>query len=192
VATPTPHLYLQRQRCPTRNISLKCDTLSIHTNRPLAHQESPKLAKLPSSRSNILSLNILKRSSKGLEFGIGLWCYSRLFLFLYLCNSEILLYSNGLHVSKGGPLHYTVFGFCELGGELKQRWAMHIAVDGSSSCVCSRKRRISLEDITRLSVRTFFTASLYALSYFYFIQGLTCYAWGIHLTLQPEKVGEKT
>jgi hypothetical protein len=104
--------------------------------------------------------------------------------------SKVLSYSNGLHVPKGGgPLHYTVFGFCELEGTLKQRWAMHIDEDGTSSCVFNRKRHISWEEITPLSVCKFLIASLFFIL-FYFFQGPTCYAPGIRLTSQPEKVGE--
>jgi hypothetical protein len=104
-----------------------------------------------------------------LGFGRIVSCF-----FFCLCNSKVILYSNGLHVpEEGGPLHYTVFGFCELGGTLKQRWAMHIDEDGTSSCVFSKKRCISWEDITPLSVCKFITTSLLFIL-FYFFQRLTC------------------
>ena len=177
------------QKTYRHNIPLKWLLLHTHTSRRFAHQGPPRLAKPPTTRSFVLSLNTSKRSREGIKIGIGLWSYSKLFFFC-LCNSKVILYSNGLHVPEGGgPLHYTIFGFCELGGTLKQRWAMHIDEDGTSSCVFSKKRRISWEDIIPLSVCEFLTASLFFIL-FYFIQGLTCCAPRICLTSQPEKVGE--
>lgn len=146
------------------NIPLTCRSLYTYTGRPLAHQEQPKLARPPSTRSFVHSMNTVKGSKGSLGFGIGLWSYSRPFLFTYLYTSEIHIYSNGLHVSYGGPLHYTVFGFSEQGGALKQQWAMHINENGSSSYVRSKKRCIFWEDI---SIRKFLTLSQLYLIFFF-------------------------
>ena len=77
-------------------------------------------------------------------------CYSKLFLFLYLYPSEMCFYSGGLHSSRyGGHDHYTIFGFREQGGRLKQGWSMHVDEDGSSKCVIPSKNRcIYWGDIT--------------------------------------------
>jgi hypothetical protein len=63
------------------NIPLTCRSLYIYTGRPLAHQEQPKLARPPSTRSFVHSMNTVKGSRGSLGFGIGLWSYSRPFLF---------------------------------------------------------------------------------------------------------------
>ena len=72
------------------------------------------------------------------------------YFFIIFTHIWINLYSNGLHVSHGGPLHYTIFAFVKRGGALHQRWAMHVDEDGFSTYVASRKRKIYWGDITRL------------------------------------------
>jgi hypothetical protein len=110
------------------------------------------------------------RSRGSLEFGIGWWlCSTPFLIFNYLYTYEILLYSQGLHVSRGGgPLHYTVFGFYERRRALRQSWAMHVDKDGTSTYVPSKKQRIFWQDITHLSYPFVnFLSSLYILSYFF-------------------------
>jgi len=70
------------------------------------------------------------------------------FILLYVYSTKMYSYSGALHTSyKGGKNHYTVFGFYEGGGELKQIWAMHINEDGSSTIVSSKKRMIFWSEV---------------------------------------------
>ena len=88
-------------------------------------------------------------------------------MFFYYCD-----YSAGLHISHGGALHYTSFGFQQEGNALSERWSMHIAEDGTSSYLpaADNRRVILWGDIEHLFVRKKkFRFILFYL--FYFCQG---------------------
>ena len=149
------------------NIPLTCSPFT-YTSRPLALQEPPELAKPHSTPLFVLLMKTAKRLRGGLGIVNGSWFCSRPFIFYYPYTSEIHLYSNAVHISRGGPPHYTVFGFSERRGGLEQGWAMHVDEEGSSSYNRSKKRYISWKDITHLFVRILLPQFLYALFTLFF------------------------
>jgi len=72
------------------------------------------------------------------------------FVSTLLSHGWVVVIYQGLHISYGGTLHYTIFGFCKGKGALKQKWAMHVNWDGSSSFNRSKRRCISQRDIRPL------------------------------------------
>jgi hypothetical protein len=115
----------------------------------------------------IHSMNNVKQSGGSLGFTIGLSSCSKFYLFSIIFTLLIRLYSAGLHYSLNNPLHYTVFGFCQEGDDLQQRWSMHVNEDGSSSYRRGTKRRISYKDITHLFVRKSLSFFLYLILIFF-------------------------
>lgn len=107
-----------------------------------------------------------------MEFGIGsLFCCEFFFTSRIYYDRLYSKHSEGLHYSNKypGPLHYTIFGFCEVGGKLQQEWSMHVNEDGTSAIAPSKIREIDWQDIIYIFVRDFL--SFYTLFYFIFFKG---------------------
>ena len=100
-------------------------------------------------------------SELGCSFVVSRLFISKILDRLYSKNSE------GLHYSNNNPRHYTIFGFCEVGGALQQEWSMHANEDGSSSYIASRKRRIAWDGIKYLFVRKFLPFLILYIKFFF-------------------------
>jgi hypothetical protein len=89
----------------TTTTSSKCSRL-ISTKRPSAHQEPPKLARRPSTPSFVLLVNSVNRSRGGLEVGVGLWFFCRLFFYISLHFWSHFLQSRPTYIVwRPAPLH---------------------------------------------------------------------------------------